>query len=110
MQLNQKEKIRFWDNVVKTPNCWYWVGCKNSNGYGNIRINYKIYLTHRLSYFIYFGDIPENMCVCHTCDNPSCVNPAHLWVGSRSENTRDMIKKGRQGSYFKYLKTAKIDI
>lgn len=80
--------------IAKTG-CWLWQRYKNKNGYGQIRISNSNWYAHRASYAIYRGDIPVGMCVCHSCDTPSCVNPAHLWLGTRKENSQDMSRKGR---------------
>ncbi len=87
-------KIRFLKKVKKTENCWFWTGYKNRKGYGSF-VSMGETLAHRFSYLLYKGQIPENMQVCHHCDNPSCVNPEHLWVGTNSENQIDCVKKGR---------------
>lgn len=76
--------------------CWEWMGSKNDQGYGNFKLINKAYKAHRISYMLFIGDIPENMCVCHSCDNPSCVNPAHLWLGTNQDNVDDKMRKGRQ--------------
>lgn len=78
--------------------CWQWDGSKTTNGYpqmGVWRGRWKSEMAHRLSYMMFKGHIPDGMLVCHSCDNPSCVNPGHLWVGSYSDNIRDAISKGR---------------
>jgi len=90
---------RFLDKVdFNAPNdCWEWVGAQKPRGYGNLRFQKTYYLAHRFSYGIYKGDVPEDKLVCHTCDNPSCVNPNHLFLGTAKDNTQDMIEKGRDG-------------
>lgn len=87
-------------NRYETKNgCWEWQGKIGANGYGilNIRENGKKMdiLTHRESYRIFKGEIPDGMYVLHKCDNRSCINPDHLWVGTGKENVQDCIKKGR---------------
>ncbi len=88
---------RFMAKVKKQPNgCWEWQGSKDYDGYGkfyNKDITGEI--AHRWSYWYHKGN-PTGMFVCHTCDNPSCVNPAHLWLGTAKDNTKDRNKKNRQ--------------
>ena len=80
--------------ILKTR-CWVWFGSKDSDGYGAFWIANKKWRTHRFSYQFHFSSIPKGQCVCHRCDNPCCVNPSHLFIGTFSDNNRDRMKKGR---------------
>lgn len=75
--------------------CWYWRGSKGSASYAYIRLAGKTVRAHRASYTFFSGPIPDGLSVCHHCDHPSCVNPHHLFLGSRKDNARDMVRKGR---------------
>ena len=89
---------RFLSKVKKTSTCWIWTGFikKGKMPYGRFSLEHrKPVIAHRYSYEIYNGDIPKGMCVCHSCDNPSCVNPKHLWLGTTKQNIQDCLKKGR---------------
>lgn len=90
--------IRFWSKVDKSnpDGCWLWTGSKVPFGYGTTYYNGKPQRTHRISYKIAHGEIPDDVCVLHKCDNPACVNPDHLFLGTKHDNTQDMVKKGRQ--------------
>ena len=89
---------RFWENVdIKGDDeCWEWIGYSGGLDYGQIQFNKVNYYAHRLAYIIAYGEIPEGLYICHTCDNPPCVNKKHLFAGTCTDNARDMIKKGRK--------------
>lgn len=86
----------FWNKVEKTENCWIWKGAINPSGHGVIKMYGKNQGAHRVSYMLHFGVIPEGMHICHKCpcgDNPACVNPAHLYLGTPQQNCQDEIRK-----------------
>lgn len=96
---------RFWAKVDKGSDaeCWEWTASRNSYGYGQLAVvlpsGKRPRLAHRLSWELHVGPIPEGMCILHRCDNPPCVNPSHLFIGTKADNYRDMRAKGRDGSY-----------
>jgi len=97
----EKRKSKFWGKVDKSlglgPNndCWEWRGYTNINGYGIVRSGGKNYMTHRLSFEFENGYIDPDLYILHSCDNPPCVNPAHLRQGTHAENMNDMVIRGR---------------
>lgn len=95
------DKNRFYSNIIinDQSECLEWKGTIKSNGYGQFKSLDKKWLhAHRYSYELFIGKIPMNMCVLHICDNRKCVNPEHLWVGTKKDNTQDMFNKKRNGN------------
>ena len=88
---------RFNESHITMPEtgCWEWIGSIDSRGYGQMMVDGKLVLAHRLSMTMHNSDPIENMCVCHKCDNKTCVNPEHLFIGTHKDNAMDMVKKGR---------------
>ena len=110
---------RFWSQVDKSGDCWIWLGWRwKGEGYGHFGIKrngkwQKMY-AHRMAYLLEHGEIPERLHVCHTCDNPPCVNPKHLWLGTFRDNIQDAVNKGRldnsgEANHFAKLSLEQVD-
>lgn len=92
---NDTLAIRFWAKVKKTDSCWLWTGASDSNGYGAIKTAKGMSIASRVSFELNVRCIPEGQCVLHQCDNPKCVRPEHLFLGTVGDNNRDRHRKGR---------------
>lgn len=86
---------RFEEKIEKIDSCWIWVGAFFKSGYGRFSFGKKKVRAHRFSYELYIGKIPKGIYVLHRCDNPCCVNPLHLFLGTHLDNMMDMESKGR---------------
>ncbi len=89
---------RFWDKVeeaVERDGCWTWLGFKNKKGYGMFWLKGSMRYAHRVAWTLERGPIPADLQVCHHCDNPPCVRPDHLFLGTAKANVHDSMKKGR---------------
>lgn len=101
----QQAHARFWSKVAISDGCWLWLAHTIRNGYGRFNAGARMVLAHRQAWEIAYGAIPEGLLVCHHCDvrypvgditYRRCVNPAHLFLGTKLDNARDMVAKGRQ--------------
>jgi hypothetical protein len=94
---SEDDQRRFWKKVNKQgPNdCWEWLAYKNKEGYGIFQFLNKNLKSHRVSFVLSVSEIPDGMIICHTCDNPRCVNPAHLFCGTFKDNIVDCYSKNR---------------
>ncbi len=88
----------FWSKVEKTDGCWLWRGPFWGKRYGSFKAHRKVYSAHRFAYELTYGPIPAGLWVLHRCDNPPCVRPDHLFLGTHQDNMDDKIKKGRCAS------------
>ena len=96
--MDEKTIARFWAKVRRGADgeCWEWTSSGTRDGYGKFSIAKRKMSAHRVSWIIAFGSIEDGACVLHRCDNPSCVNPGHLFIGTKKDNVEDMRSKGRQ--------------
>jgi hypothetical protein len=95
MENVEKLKKIFDSNFQWSPGCWLWKGGHYPQGYGRIMIDGTTWVASRLSYTVYKNPIPKGLLVRHRCDNPRCVNPDHLLLGTHQDNTEDKIERGR---------------
>ena len=108
---------RFFDKVdiegplILDTHCWQWKASKNGSGYGQLGGGFgkRPLAAHRVSYELFRSKIPDGFVVCHRCDNPSCVNPAHLFVGTHKDNIQDALRKGRMKGVPDELKVPKVN-
>ena len=88
---------RFWSKVDKSGDCWLWTGARDHRGYGRFQVGRRhgTVLAHRLAWELHYQPIPDGILVCHTCDNPPCIRPDHLFQGTQRDNMGDASAKGR---------------
>jgi len=87
--------VVFWRHVNKTEGCWLWTATVSRKGYGKFKVNRRTQMASRVAWLLCVGPIPDGLWVLHRCDNPPCVNPAHLFLGTSEDNVADRDAKGR---------------
>ncbi len=92
----RQQRILDWSIPEPNSGCWLWTGYLLPNGYARISFDGRSHGAHRASWLAFRGPISDGLCVCHKCDVRSCVNPDHLWLGTKGDNNRDAFQKGRQ--------------
>jgi hypothetical protein len=93
-----KVLARFLAKVDRTGECWIWTGGKRRGGYGETRFNGRTQVAGRVALELFIGPVPDGLFVLHSCDNPPCVRPSHLFTGTHADNAADKVAKGRQVS------------
>lgn len=96
-KLDLRERVINSSTPEPNTGCWFWDG-QTQHDYGRMWVGGRRRLAHRVSFEAFHGEIPAGMCICHRCDVPCCVNPAHLFMGTHAENTLDMMRKGRNNA------------
>lgn len=93
-----KQIARFWSHVDTSGDCWLWTAARSERGYGRVKIKGRMHQAHRVAYELTIGSIADSMKICHTCDNPPCCRPDHLFEGTSADNSADMVRKGRSAA------------
>jgi|ERR1700730_3056528 len=103
---------RFWSYVDRRgpDECWPWKALRSPRGYGRFVVNHKVIVASRLAWLIHSGADPGQLLVCHRCDNPSCMNPSHLFLGTDKDNRDDMLAKGRWRTWTPEIKVTVNDV
>jgi hypothetical protein len=95
VSIQDLERFIKYVSIKDKEECWEWTGTTDAHGYGIYSVKHFLIKAHRASFLFYYGEIDEALEVCHCCDNPSCVNPHHLWQGTQKDNNNDRDIKGR---------------
>lgn len=93
--MRESDIARFWAKVEKTDECWLWTAARWPKGYGAFNCDHQMWQAHRIAYYLTYGKFPTDL-ACHTCDNPPCVRPDHLFDGTSQQNLVDGLRKGRK--------------